>query len=68
MSTIQDDILDRIRGQGRGKVFTPKDFLDLARSLSENCAVSLDCGGVQVFAGGRGRPRRAPGAQSVNRS
>ncbi len=29
MSTIQDDILDRIRNQGRGKVFTPKDFLDL---------------------------------------
>jgi hypothetical protein len=29
MSSIQDDILDRIRGQGRGKVFTPKDFLDL---------------------------------------
>lgn len=29
MSTIQDDILDRIRSQGRGKVFTPKDFLDL---------------------------------------
>src|SRR5690606_26520363 len=29
MSTIQDDILDRIRKQGRGKVFIPKDFLDL---------------------------------------
>jgi uncharacterized protein DUF6088 len=29
MSTIQDDILDPIRGQDRGKVFTPKDFLDL---------------------------------------
>ena len=29
MSTIQDDILDRISKQGRGKVFTPKDFLDL---------------------------------------
>ena len=29
MNTIQDDILDRIRGQGRGKVFIPKDFLDL---------------------------------------
>lgn len=29
MSTVQDDILDRIRGQDRGKVFTPKDFLDL---------------------------------------
>jgi hypothetical protein len=29
MSTIRDDILDRIRGHERGKVFTPKDFLDL---------------------------------------
>jgi hypothetical protein len=29
MSTIQGTILDRIRGQGRGKVFTPNDFLDL---------------------------------------
>jgi hypothetical protein len=29
MSTVQDEILDRIRKQGRGKVFTPKDFLDL---------------------------------------
>ena len=29
MSTIQDDILDRIRRHDRGKVFTPKDFLDL---------------------------------------
>ncbi len=29
MSTIQDDILNRIRGHDRGKVFTPKDFLDL---------------------------------------
>ena len=29
MSTMQDDILDRIRGHDRGKVFTPKDFLDL---------------------------------------
>lgn len=28
-TTIQDDILDRIRGNDRGKVFTPKDFLDL---------------------------------------
>lgn len=27
---IQDQILNRIRTQGRGKVFTPKDFLDLA--------------------------------------
>lgn len=29
MSTIQDHILKRIRRQGRGRVFIPKDFLDL---------------------------------------
>lgn len=29
MGTIQEAVHDRIRGQGRGKVFTPKDFLDL---------------------------------------
>lgn len=29
MNTIQDAVLDRIRSQGRGKVFIPKDFLDL---------------------------------------
>ncbi|MBL8794909.1 MAG: type IV toxin-antitoxin system AbiEi family antitoxin domain-containing protein [Planctomycetia bacterium] len=29
MTTVQDTILDRIRRQGRGKVFIPKDFLDL---------------------------------------
>lgn len=29
MSTIQNAVLDRIRSQGRGKVFIPKDFLDL---------------------------------------
>jgi len=28
-ATVQDAILDRIRHQGRGKVFIPKDFLDL---------------------------------------
>lgn len=28
-TTVQDAILDRIRSQGRGKVFIPKDFLDL---------------------------------------
>lgn len=28
-TTVQDEILDRIRRKGRGKVFIPKDFLDL---------------------------------------
>jgi hypothetical protein len=29
ITTVQDTILNRIRQQGRGKVFIPKDFLDL---------------------------------------
>ncbi|WP_437191108.1 hypothetical protein [Planctomicrobium sp. SH527] len=32
-TTVQDDILDRIRSQGRGKVFIPKDFLDLTAAM-----------------------------------
>lgn len=28
-TTIQDTILDRIRKQGQGKIFIPKDFLDI---------------------------------------
>jgi hypothetical protein len=30
VSTVQAKILERIRKEGRGKVFTPKDFLDLS--------------------------------------
>jgi hypothetical protein len=30
-TSIQDTIVDRLRRQGRGKVFTPKDFLDIGR-------------------------------------
>ena len=33
MSTIQDDILDRIRRHDRGKVFTPKDFLESGAAM-----------------------------------
>lgn len=29
MGMVQDDILERIRRQGRGKVFIPRNFLDL---------------------------------------
>lgn len=46
MSTIQDDILDRIRKQGRGKVFTPKDFLDLgSRDAADKSLSRLVQGG-----------------------
>jgi len=40
MSTIQDDILDRIRKNGRGKVFIPKDFLDLGSRDAADQALS----------------------------
>jgi hypothetical protein len=40
MTTIQDTILDRIRGQSRGKVFTPKDFLDLASRYAADQSLS----------------------------
>ncbi len=47
MSTIQDDILDRIRKQGRGKVFTPKDFLDLgSRDAADKSLSRLVQGGA----------------------
>ena len=46
MSTVQDDILDRIRRQGRGKVFTPKDFLDLgSRAAADQSLCRLVKGG-----------------------
>ena len=46
MSTVQDDILDRIRGQGRAKVFTPKDFLDLgSRNAADQSLSRLVKGG-----------------------
>ena len=38
--TIQDYILKRIRGRGRGAVFTPSDFLDLGSRDSVDQALS----------------------------
>lgn len=40
MNAIQDKILDRIRTQGRGKVFIPKDFLDLGSRDAADQALS----------------------------
>jgi hypothetical protein len=39
-TTIQDHILDRIRRQGRGKVFIPKDFLDLGSRAATDQSLS----------------------------
>ncbi|MBI1916901.1 MAG: hypothetical protein HYS12_19510 [Planctomycetes bacterium] len=38
--SIQDTIVDRLRRQGRGKVFTPKDFLDLGHREAVDQALS----------------------------
>jgi len=40
MSTVQDQILARIRGWGRGRVFIPKDFLDLGSRDAADQALS----------------------------
>ena len=54
MSTVQDQILQRIRKQGRGKVFIPKDFLDLGSRDAADQALSrlVKSGDVQRL--GRG--------------
>jgi RNA-binding protein YhbY len=39
-TSIQDKIADRLRRQGRGKVFTPKDFLDLGGREAVDKALS----------------------------
>jgi hypothetical protein len=47
MNAIQDQILDRIRIQGRGKVFIPKDFLDLgSRDAADQSLSRLVKGGA----------------------
>ena len=38
--SIQDHITDRLRSRGRGKVFTPKDFLDVAQRDAVDQALS----------------------------
>ncbi len=39
-ASIQDRIVDRLRRQGRGKVFTPKDFLDIGSREAVDQALS----------------------------
>jgi hypothetical protein len=54
MNNVQDDILDRIRGQGRGKVFTPKDFLDLGSRDAADQSLSRLVKGGEIQRLGRG--------------
>jgi hypothetical protein len=54
MSTIQNYILDRIRAQGRGKVFIPKDFLDLGSRDAADQSLSRLVKGGEIQRLGRG--------------
>ena len=54
MSTIQDNILERISKKGRGKVFTPKDFLDLGSRDSADQSLSRLVKGGEIQRLGRG--------------
>ena len=53
-TTVQDSILDRIRHYGRGKVFIPKDFLDLGSRAAADQSLSrlVQSGDIQRL--GRG--------------
>jgi len=53
-TSIQDTIVGRLRRQGRGKVFTPKDFLDIGRRGAVDQALSRLAGADTVQRLGRG--------------
>ncbi|HEY7158476.1 MAG TPA: DUF6088 family protein [Gemmataceae bacterium] len=54
MNATQDKILDRIRTQGRGKVFIPKDFLDLGSRDAADKSLSRLVKGGEIERLGRG--------------
>jgi hypothetical protein len=54
MNAIQDKILAQIRKQGRGKVFIPKDFLDLGSRDAADKSLSRLVKGGEVQRLGRG--------------
>ncbi len=51
---IPDKIMERLRRQGRGKVFTPKDFLDLGSREAVDQALSRLARGDSIQRLGRG--------------
>ena len=53
-TSIQDKIVDRLRRQGRGKVFTPKDFLDIGSREAVDQALSRLARAATVQRLGRG--------------
>jgi hypothetical protein len=54
VNAMQDKILDRIRTQDRGKVFIPKDFLDLGSRAAADQSLSRLVRGGEVQRLGRG--------------
>jgi hypothetical protein len=54
MTAIQAQVLDRIHRQGRGKVFTSKDFLDLGSRVAVDQALSRLVRGGAIQRLGRG--------------
>jgi hypothetical protein len=63
MNDIQSNIFDRIRKSGRGKVFTPKDFLELGSREAVDQALSRLARAGEVQRLGRGLyhfPRENP--------
>jgi hypothetical protein len=54
MSTVQTQILDRIRRKGRGKVFITKDFLDLGSRDAADQALSRLAKAGEIHRLGRG--------------
>jgi hypothetical protein len=53
-TSIQDTIVARVRRQGRGKVFTPKDFLDIGSREAVDQALSRLAKSKTVLRLGRG--------------
>ncbi len=53
-TSIQDTILDRLRRQGHGRVFTPKDFLDIGSREAVDQALSRLAKAETVQRVGRG--------------
>jgi hypothetical protein len=54
MNSIQDKMLDQIRKRGRGKVFIPKDFLDLGSRAAADQSLSRLVKGGEIERLGRG--------------
>lgn len=54
MSAVADKIIKRVRGKGRGWVFTPKDFLDLGTRASTDMALTrlVQSGAIRRIARG----------------